>query len=184
MDVSSLRVPADSALARVATAAARADARAPPCYSGSTAAGVARHNPIRRASADGRRAGLSGRLPKSPPCSIQGLGLSSRCYSGSTARRSCRTAARRRGVAPQGVVPRRHLQQPSHTERGRDARSAAATVAMFAVGPSPVGRTAYALRRPYILPQTSRGAEEIENSAVLSTHATPWSMVSLCLLEH
>ena len=61
---------------------------------------------------------------------------------------------------------------------------AAATVAMFAVGPSPVGRTAYALRRPYILPQTSRGAEEIENSAVLSTHATPWSMVSLCLLEH
>lgn len=184
MDVSSLRVPADSALARVATAAARADARAPPCYSGSTAAGVARHNPIRRASADGRRAGLSGRLPKSPPCSIQGLGLSSRCYSGSTARRSCRTAARRRGVAPQGVVPRR---QPSHTERGRDARSAAATVAVFAVGPPPVGRAAAGLaqaRYPATDKQRSRGAEEIENSAVLSTHATPWSMVSLCLLEH
>lgn len=78
------------ALARVATAAARAASRALPLHSGGAAAGVARHNPIPVRPPVGWRdaampchsggsargvwsTGLSGRLPKFPSRSIWGL---------------------------------------------------------------------------------------------------------------
>ena len=98
------------ALARVATAAARAASRALPLHSGGAAAGVARHNPIPVRPPVGWRdaampchsggsargvwsTGLSGRLPKFPSRSISGGRVYELpCHCGGTAaplRRRC-----------------------------------------------------------------------------------------------
>ena len=107
----------------VATIVARlVGVRLPPLLWGG--ASVARHNPIRHALAGGpavhcqaaatyqaelvveQRVGLSGRLPKSPPCSIRGLGSSSRCHSGSTAHRDrCHSGSTTRRCPPRCGPP-------------------------------------------------------------------------------
>ena len=110
--------------------------------------------------AAGWRVGLSGRLPKSPPRSVRGSGSSGPLPRRSTAappplpRRSAAVA-----LLPKMSRPG-HLQQLSHAERGRDARSAAATVAVFAVlRPQPEGRL-QALRGPRYLSNAGRAARQ------------------------
>ena len=117
------------ALARVATAAARAASRALPLHSGGAAAGVARHNPIPVRPPVGWRdaampchsggsargvwsTGLSGRLPKFPSRSIWGL-CSNRVLRITLTSSTCRAEAEF-GTAPRGREARG---APSETAR-------------------------------------------------------------------
>ena len=151
----------------VATTAARlVRVRLPPLLRGG--AGVARHNPIHHALADGpafhshavatdaaqrameQRVGLSGRLPKSPSRGIQGPGSSCCCHCCGAAVAAVATVAARRRRAPQSDSPGATCSSIPIAERGRYAPSAAATVAKFAVvRPQSEGRP-QALRRPRV----------------------------------
>ena len=108
---------------------------------------------MRRGGAMEQRVGLLGCLPKSPSRSIQGLGSSCRAAAiASHSRHGHRHyCGRRQWRAPQSESPGATCSSNPTAERGRYARSAAATVAKFAVvRPQSEGQPR-ALRRPEVV---------------------------------